>query len=136
MTIYNYSCINYDSFICKMNQLFQLLDEKEGKINIRIGDHLNEFKIYLPYDGKYDLLVVNHNIFINWYKRSEKNHDLCDCSFSFYFHHRKRLFEWYEYVDDNIGDFPVMDHVLFRGKNLVYPDLFLKHIDLMVVELV
>ena len=136
MTVYkNYFCIKYDEFTPKMSRLFQILDNKEGEFNIRIGDHLHNFDLYLEDDGKYKALCLNHGITIDGYIKPERR-IYSDCYFEFRFHHRKRLFEWYEYVHDNLGDFPVMDHVLFRCKNLVYPDLFLKHVDMMMVELV
>ena len=136
MTVYkNYFSIKYDEFVCKMANLFKILGDEDGEFGIRIGDHLHSFELFLEEDGKYKALCLNHSITVNWYT-NPKDRIYSDCSFTFRFHHRKRLFEWNEYVDDDIKDFPVMDHVLFRCKNLVYPDLFLKHVDLMMVELI
>ncbi len=126
--------INYDKFTDKIGQLFRLLnDEDFVEFDIRIGDHRHEFEIYVEEDNT---LCVNHSITIDWYVKSEKRMYF-DCCFDFTFDHRKKIIQWDEYIDDRIGDFPIRDHVLFKKKkNLIYPDLFLKQVDLAMVKLV
>ena len=132
----NYFCINYDVFICKMSNLFQILKNIDNYgFDIKVDGVSHEFEFNLEDDGKYKALVVNHNIFF----KNCIDYDLPKisiCHFTFRFHHRKRLFEWDEYVDDEIDKSLLMSHVLFRCKNLIYPDLFLKHVDLMMVRMI
>ena len=133
MKIYNdLSKIKYDKFTDKIGQFFRLLNDEEFvEFDIRVGDHRHEFEIYLEEN---DLLSVVHSITIDWYVKSERMY--LDCCFDFRFDHRKKIFHCHEYIDDSIGDFPIMNHVLFKKKNLIYPDLFLKQVDLMMVKLV
>ena len=136
MKIYNdLSKIKYDKFTNKIGQFFRLLnDEDFVDFDIRIGDHRHEFEIYL--EGN-DLLSVYHSITIDWYVKSERRYlDYLSCGFDFVFDHREKIIYCHEYIDDDIGDFPIMNHVLFKKKNLIYPDLFLKQVDLAMVKLV
>ena len=125
--------INYDKFTDKIGQFFRLLNYEDFiDFDIRIGDHRHEFEIYLEEN---DTLNVVHSITIDWYVKSERMY--LDCCFDFRFDCEKKIIQWDEYIDDCIGDFPIMDHVLFKKKkNLIYPDLFLKRVDLVLVELV
>ena len=133
----NYFCINYDAFICKMSNLFQILKNIDNcGFNIKVDNHLHIFSFNLEDDGKYKALVVNHNIYVNFYTNCDEPYSTSDCHFAFRFHHRKRLFEWDEYIDDEIDESLLMSHVLFRCMNLIYPDLFLKHVDLMMVKMI
>jgi len=133
MKIYNdLSKIKYDKFTDKIGQFFRLLnDEEVVDFDIRIGDHRHEFEIYVEEDNT---LSVVHSITIDWYVKSERMY--LDCCFDFVFDHRKKIIYYHEYIDDGIGNFPIMNHVLFKKKNLIYPGLFLKHVDLMMVKLV
>ena len=128
----NVSKIKYDKFTDKIDQFFRLLsDEDFVDFDIRIGDHRHEFEIYVEEDNT---LSVVHSITIDWYVKSERMY--LDCCFDFRFDCEKKIIQCNEYIDDGIGDFPIMNHILFKKKNLIYPDLFLKRVDLVLVKLV
>ena len=136
----NYWSINYDAFIPKMSSVFNVLKNTKDMnyvTTFSIDGCYHQFNFNIEEDGKYKSLYIAHTIEVNWTKAPPRGDFMTpDFFFTFEFHHRKRLFDWNQYMDNNCINFPIRNHVLFRCNNLVYPELFLKKVDLMLVELI